>query len=125
MIKCLVVGMGGFIGAICRYLCGLALASLSGAFPLATLLINLVGSLLIGGITEFSLKIIPLNPNLLAFLTVGICGGFTTFSTFSLETFNLFEKGKLAFGVVYVLTSVLLCLVGIFVGKAIVRSFVH
>ena len=125
MLKCLFVGLGGFVGAVCRYLVGTAFSALTLTFPLATLLINFVGAVIIGIITEFSSKIVPINSNLLLFLTVGVCGGFTTFSTFSLETVNLFEKGKISLGVMYVFASIILCLIGVFLGKSIIRAFAH
>ncbi|MDF2566561.1 MAG: crcB protein [Oscillospiraceae bacterium] len=125
MIKCIFIGLGGFIGSICRYLVGLAFLTASSAFPISTLIINFVGSFIIGIITEFSIKIVPINTNLLAFLTIGICGGFTTFSTFSLETINLFEKGKLALGFAYALSSVVLCLTAVIAGKCLIRYIAH
>ena len=125
MLKCLLVGLGGFIGAICRYLTGLAFSPLATAFPISTLLINFAGAFVIGVITEFSSKIIPIPSALLLFLTTGICGGFTTFSTFSLETVNLFEKGKIVVGFAYAVTSVVLCLTGVLLGKLLIRLFAH
>jgi CrcB protein len=65
--------------------------SVSG-FPLGTLGVNFIGAFLNGAVTEIAVGSVPLHPNLLLFLTVGLCGGFTTFSTFSLETVQLFEK---------------------------------
>ena len=123
MLKCLYVGVGGFFGAICRYLIGVAFSSVTMSFPISTLIINFVGAVVIGSITEFSAKITPINPNLMLFLTVGICGGFTTFSTFSLETLNLIEKGKVFIGVGYAVASLVLCIIGVFIGKSIVRVF--
>ncbi len=123
MLKCLYVGLGGFIGSIGRYLIGLAFIPIAANFPFGTLLINFAGSFVIGIINEFSVKITPVNPKLLLFLTVGICGGFTTFSTFSLETINLFEKSKVWLGAGYVVASVISCLAGVILGKFIIRYF--
>lgn len=125
MLKCLYVGLGGFIGSIGRYLVGLAFFSISSIFPFSTLLINFIGSFIIGIISEFSIKIAPVNPNLLLFLTVGICGGFTTFSTFSFETISLFEKSKILLGIGYVLISVVSCLSGVILGKFVIRYYVN
>lgn len=123
MLKCLYVGLGGFIGAICRYLLGLALISVSMVFPFNTLLINVLGSLAIGIISELARSWGQISANLLLFLTVGICGGFTTFSTFSIESVDLLEKGKALLGIGYIVFSIILCLAGVLLGKTIVRAF--
>ena len=120
MIKVLFAGLGGFVGSILRYLCGLLLLKYSTNFPFHTLIINFVGSFAIGFIMDYSMKISPLNSNLLLLLTVGICGGFTTFSTFSFETIHLFEKGKLILGFGYIFASLTLCLFGVLLGKNII-----
>ena len=117
----LLVGIGGGLGAVGRYALGQALSPVSQSFPFATLLINFIGALIIGLITEFSQRFVPLPPNLLLFLTTGMCGGFTTFSTFSLETINLFEKGRIWAGFVYAAASVVLCAVGVLTGKGLIR----
>jgi CrcB protein len=120
MIKVLFVGLGGFVGSVLRYLCGLLLFKYSTNFPLHTLIINFVGSFAIGFIMDFSTKISPINANILLLLTVGVCGGFTTFSTFSLETIHLFEKGKIVLGIGYIFASLILCLFGVLLGKNII-----
>ena len=89
MIDCIVVGAGGFIGAVCRYLIGLIPLNEGGAFPVKTFLINIAGSFVIGIIAALALKNSALNPRAVLFLKVGICGGFTTFSSFALETGDL------------------------------------
>ena len=105
-----------------RYLLSSVIPVLHG-FPLATLLINLAGSFLIGALSETA-AVYAVNDRLLLFLKVGVCGGFTTFSTFSLETVNLFECGKYGLGVIYAIVSVLLCVAGVFLGKLAVRSVI-
>lgn len=122
LTNCLIVGLGGFVGAVCRYLAGLPFSS---TFPVGTLLVNVMGALLIGFFTELSNKVIPLNPRLLLFLTTGVMGGFTTFSTFSLETVNLLEMGRTALGVCYASLSLVLCLAGVIVGKWCARLLVR
>lgn len=85
MLNCIAVGCGGFLGAVCRYLCNL-IPSGNVSFPLTTMMINIMGALLIGLFSTLPGAIgIPLDPRLNLFLTTGLCGGFTTFSTFSLE----------------------------------------
>lgn len=122
MLKCLMVGLGGAVGSMGRYLIGLAMASVSERFPFSTLLINAVGALLIGGITAFSEQVTPLPAPLLLLLTTGVCGGFTTFSTFSLETMRLLDRGRLGSAALYAGASVLLCLAGIWLGRIAVRT---
>lgn len=115
MIPCICVGLGGFVGASLRYLCGLL--PFAGGFPLITLLINLTGSFCIGLIAAISGQ--WLSPNLTLFLKTGLCGGFTTFSTFSLETFQLIDGGKTPVAIAYGVLSVCLCLLGVFLGSAL------
>lgn len=121
MLKCFYVGLGGCIGSVCRYLVGLALAPISILFPVSTLLINFSGSFLIGIISELSLQTTLLHPDLTLLLTTGICGGFTTFSTFSLETSRLLEDGRMSAGIGYAAASVLLCLIGVTMGRGLIR----
>ncbi len=95
MMSVLCVGAGGFVGAVSRY--GLGLIPLASGLPLVTLLINLVGSVVIGAVAEAaSLAPTALPREAVLFLKVGLCGGFTTFSTFSLETLELIEGGQWA-----------------------------
>ena len=121
MIEVLCVGAGGFIGAICRYLFGLALTGniFGSAFPMTTLLINLIGSFLIGLFSVCVPQWFGGNPRALLFLSTGILGGFTTFSTFSLETVGLFETGEWFLGIAYAVLSVVLCVIGALVGRLI------
>lgn len=123
MTSILCVGAGGFIGAVGRY--GLGLIPLWPGLPLMTLLINFVGSVLIGaivGVAELAPGALPRDAVL--FLKVGLCGGFTTFSTFSLETLQLIEGSQWAAAGAYALASVTLCVAGVLVGKLIARALV-
>jgi CrcB protein len=90
-----------------------------GGFPIPTLSVNVVGALIIGAVIGMAEKNAGMDPRLLLFLKVGICGGFTTFSTFSSETAQLLQDGKLAAASAYVLLSVLLCLAAVFAGRQI------
>ena len=97
MIAALCVGAGGFCGAIARYLLGLL--PYQGQFPLITFVINFTGAVAIGAVVEAaSIRPGMLPPNAVLFLKTGLCGGFTTFSTFSLETLCLLERGEYAIG---------------------------
>lgn len=119
----LAVGAGGAIGAMGRYAVGLIPALQRGAFPLHTLLINLGGAILIGMAVASAQRWADLSPSLLLFWRVGICGGFTTFSTFSLESLTLLENGRPGLFALYALLSVALCLVGVWLGKGMVSGF--
>ena len=91
-----------------------------GAFPLPTLLTNLLGAILIGLVVGAGQRWSNLSPTLLLFLRVGVCGGFTTFSTFSLESLVLLEDGRPVLFGGYVLLSVTLCLAGVWLGKHLI-----
>ena len=123
MIGVLYVGLGGFIGASLRYLITV-LFSPSVDFPIVTLFINIIGSFVIGVIFALSENTAYINDTTKLFFQTGICGGFTTFSTFSLETFNLIERGSYLVGGVYIFFSVLFCLIGVFLGKCITGMIV-
>ena len=108
MLNCLVVGAGGFVGAVCRYLIGLVPIQENFIFPIKTFGINVLGCILIGVITVMSMKNANISPQVLLFLKVGVCGGFTTFSTFALETSDLMKNGHSGLAFLYVIGSVLI-----------------
>lgn len=91
-MECIMVGLGGAAGAILRYLIGLLPVGTQGGFPWKTLAINILGSFLIGILTGLILKG-ALAPRWELLLKTGFCGGFTTFSTFALESQGLIDKG--------------------------------
>ena len=123
MIKCLIVGIGGFIGSVCRYLlCQISISN-SSKFPINTFIINFLGTLAIGIIAGLSIKNSNIDQNLILLLKIGVCGGFTTFSAFSLETVNLINRGEIMTAVAYVFLSVLICLFAVVVGQNIVKCF--
>lgn len=119
MIECLVVGLGGALGAIGRYLLGLL--TITKDFPYITFGINFLGAILIGIITGYIDKNMLVSKNLILFLKIGLCGGFTTFSTFSLETLTLLENNKYMIAGVYIFSSVFLCILGVYLGKQITK----
>ena len=123
LLNCLAVGAGGGIGAVCRYLIGLLPFLQKGALPLQTLLVNVLGALLIGMIVKSAESCPAFSSQMVLFLKVGICGGFTTFSTFSLETFTLLQEGKLLTAGGYIAASVFLCLLGVFAGQWLAEHF--
>lgn len=119
IMNVIMVALGGAVGAVCRYLLGLIPTFGRHNFPFTTLLINFLGAFIIG-IVAFGSERLNLNQNLTLFLKVGLCGGFTTFSTFSLEAFNLLERGSYITAFAYILASVTLCILGVFLGKIVV-----
>ncbi|MCM3764518.1 fluoride efflux transporter CrcB [Neobacillus niacini] len=99
------VGIAGFFGALLRYLIGLGLAGENSVFPVATLTINLAGSFLLAWLTTVVLKKISLPDLIKTAIATGFVGSFTTFSTFSVETVELFREDQLFFAFAYVLLS--------------------
>ena len=121
MINCLFVGMGGFIGSVCRYLLGLLPIETSQGFPVKTLITNVIGAFVIGIVAAAAAKNTALNPRLVLFLKAGICGGFTTFSTFAYETGAMMEKGQTGLALLYVILSAILGVLAVFCGQLLVR----
>lgn len=121
MIECIVVGLGGFVGAVCRYLIGLIPLREGYVFPIKTLMINIVGSLIIGMVAALAVKNSSWNPRVILFIKVGFCGGFTTFSSFALETNDLIERGSMGIAVLYVVLSVVIGVGAVFMGQWMVR----
>ncbi len=105
MIQCIIVGAGGFIGSVLRYLAGLLPVSPENGFPIKTFGINMLGAFVIGMVAALAAKH-QMHPKLILFLKVGVCGGFTTFSSFALETDQLLAKGNTAVAVLYVTGSI-------------------
>jgi CrcB protein len=119
----LYVAFGGAIGSVSRYALTLAIQSrMTSTFPAATLVINLTGSLLLGFISQLAMESMAINDELRVLLTVGFCGGYTTFSTFSYETARLMQDGDYRRAALYVASSVILALAGTFAGFALARA---
>lgn len=113
----LLIGTGGLIGSIGRYLTALFFARLfPSPFPYGTFAVNIIGCLIIGVVYGLSVRFSWLSPELRLFLTTGFCGGYTTFSSFAFENVQLLQNGNyLIFGI-YSLTSFILCLLFAFLG---------
>jgi fluoride exporter len=119
----LAVAVGGAVGSVARYLVGVGSTKLFGlGFPWGTLLINIAGSFLIGVFAEsFALKWnLPQSAQVL--LTVGFCGGFTTFSTFSLDVFVMLEHGEFWPAAAYIVGSVVLSVGALVAGLHLIRA---
>lgn len=115
----LAVASGGALGSLARFWLTGAMAALTGPrFPYGTLLINVLGSFVIGVVAGITLTParMAMHPDLRIFLMVGICGGFTTFSAYSLQTLELLQSGYLIPAALYAVGSVLLCLLFVWAG---------
>ena len=117
----LAVGVGGGLGALARYYIAGAIQSAVTNFPWGIFVVNISGGLLMGLIVEASALKLNLAPDLRAFLTVGILGGYTTFSTFSLDSALLLQRGEYMQAAAYVIGSVVLSILALFAGLWIVR----
>src|SRR6185369_15004901 len=111
------VAIGGAVGSVARFGLGSFLQSrTTGPFPVGTFVVNVVGSLLIGLFVQLGAPAGAMSVETRLLLTTGFCGGFTTFSTFSIETMKLFDDRRYAVGALYVGASVVLSLVATIVG---------
>ena len=118
----LLVGIGGALGAVARYWAGTAIGSLSNGFPTATFLINIVGSIAMGLLVGFLARTTPQYQNeIRLFVAVGIFGGFTTFSSFSLDAITLIERGDYLLATLYIVGSVLFAVAGLMMGLCAMR----
>jgi fluoride exporter len=115
----LLVGLGGGIGAILRYFFSSIIKH--STFPYNTLIINIAGSLLIGIVFGLTEKSNAISEQLKLFLATGICGGFTTFSAFSVENMQLIKEGNYVTAGLYIFVSVLLCIIAVFAGFKIIN----
>ena len=111
----LFVAIGGALGAMGRY--AISLIPVKTSFPVLTLITNIIGAVLIGFIVGVVSNRDDVSQNSVLFWKTGVCGGFTTFSTFSLEAFSLLEKKSYFAGGIYIVLSVAFCLLGILCGR--------
>ncbi|SEQ42646.1 camphor resistance protein CrcB [Devosia sp. YR412] len=120
----LLVGLGGALGSMARYGTSLMVARFwPTSFPLGTLLINIIGSAAMGLFIGLMARFLPTwQEDARLFVAVGILGGFTTFSAFSLDTIVLIERGEWLLAGTYVLLSVVLCLIGLYLGLLVTRG---
>ena len=117
----LAVAIGGATGSVVRYVAGVVLLRSQGTFPVSTLVINVVGSFLIGLFARL-FDAPDHNQVLRVALTVGFCGGFTTFSTFSAETVTLLQEGKAGRAALYISVSVVAGVLATVAGLMVGRS---
>jgi CrcB protein len=116
----LFVGLGGSLGAIGRYLIGLWLAppGVPSGFPTATFVVNILGSLFLGVLSRLASETTWISDDLRGLLMIGFLGAFTTFSTFSSESFNLMAEGRLGLLAGYLLASLSLGIAAVAIGRA-------
>ena len=113
------VALGGALGAVCRYAVALSWVA---HWPFATLLVNVLGSVLLGYLAGAEASGTALAPSLKALFGIGFCGAFTTFSTFSVQTMALLQEGRLAAAAANIIVSVATCLGGAFLGFSLARA---
>jgi CrcB protein len=120
------VALGGALGSALRYLVGLTVQSRAGLdFPVGTLAVNLTGCVLLGFVIHYALATPAMTPELRALLTTGLCGGYTTFSTFGYETVALLQDGDWSRALLYVGLSVVGSIVGIMLGMTGARHLLE
>ncbi len=117
-ISILSVGIGAAFGGVVRYIISESMVTHTGRFPFATFMINILGSFLLGLILAISLRH-GMTTSTKLFWTVGFCGGFTTFSTFSMETLRLLEHGHMTIAITYTVSSVVFGIAAAWVGYRI------
>lgn len=117
------IAFGSAIGGVSRYLLGGFIQRLSGGtFPTGTLIINITGSFLVGLFYRYASESVAITPEMRAFLTIGFCGSYTTFSSFSYETIRLIEDGETARALTYVGLSIVISLAAVALGIAAGRE---
>lgn len=121
MLNCILVGIGGFIGTVLRYLIGLIPFKLDNGFPIKTLIINVLGAFIISLVTAMATKDKSINPQLVLMLKVGVCGGFTTFSTFAYETTDLIKNDNIILALIYICASVILGVLAVYIAQSLIQ----
>ena len=119
------VALGGALGSVSRFLLGPALQrAFNATFPVGTLFINVVGSLILGFVLGLAAEGVDVRLEARAFIAIGFCGGFTTFSTFSYEAVRLLEDGEGSRAALYILASVVLSICAAFIGLVAARQLI-
>ena len=124
LIPFILVGCGGFIGSILRYLLSFAGQKFSISFPHGTLWANLLGCLLLGIITSFATEVNFISPNIKLLLATGVCGGFTSMSTFTYETVNLAQDSEYFYAAIYGISTLAGSAIMFFLGLVMVKLFI-
>lgn len=120
----LAVAAGGMVGAVCRYLVVIAATKLFGhGFPVGTMIVNVVGSIVMGGLVELMALRLDVSQEVRLFLVVGLLGSFTTFSTFSLDFYTLYTRQAYIPLFAYASGSFGFSVFGLILGMALMRRF--
>lgn len=117
------IAIGGALGSVLRYAISMALQGGTGLFPLGTMTVNIVGSLLLGALFAMQEGNSPITNEMWLLLSVGLCGGFTTFSTFGLETYVLWKEKHVVEAVLYMMSSLVAAPASIGLGYALMKTF--
>lgn len=117
LVNFLMVGLGGAAGSMLRYGCNLLIAALIHPGQISTFFVNIFGSFLIGLFTGCCKE-----GTLLLMLTVGLCGGFTTFSTFSMQNVRMLQEGKIGMAAIYIIATVVVCVAMAWLGYRLGQS---
>lgn len=127
MTATLWVAFGGALGSVARYWLSLFMAPISQELPWGTITINIVGSFVIAffGVLTFNHAKFLVSENIRLFVMVGVCGGFTTFSSFSLQSFELLKKGDVGAAFLNIMISVLSCLAAVALGFYCAQKLNH
>ena len=125
LTTCLIVMLGGAFGTLARYVVSVLALPISRDLPMGTIIINVTGSFLIGlfGTLTLAHGRYPVSENLRLFVMIGFCGGYTTFSSFSLQTLDLLRSGAIVRAGINVIGSVVLCILGVAMGHAVAAHF--
>lgn len=125
LTSCLVVMLGGAIGTFLRYLVSVLALPISRELPWGTIIINITGSFVIGlfGTLTLASGRYPVPENLRLFVMVGLCGGYTTFSSFSLQTLDLMRAGAMTRAALNIVLAVLLCVGAVTLGHLVAAHF--
>lgn len=124
-LTCLIVMLGGAFGTLARYMVSIWTAPISRELPWGTIIINITGSCLIGffGTMTLASGRFPVSDNLRLFVMVGFCGGYTTFSSFSLQSLDLLRSGAFVRAGINMVASVILCILAVALGHYIAAHY--
>ncbi len=123
MLKVIYVGFGGFIGSILRYSLYILTSNILGyTSPVATIFVNIIGCFLIGFAYQLFSTQLVISENLRLFIMIGLLGGFTTFSAFSIDAFQLYQNSGKILAIAYVVVSIILSLLATLAGFWLIKS---